>query len=834
MPGVLSSNSGSHHHRATTKTTHKAYKPRFTSKNALRDRSKGRVESAERGHRKTPHQQVMSKFDKKNQAKQRRLARQETHDRARSIFNGKDGAARVVAVVPLSSDIDASVAIEKLNASLEIGHQPHMPKDCFTVDRFKQKLHYVPVARDISAAMDACRVADYVLCLLSAKEEVDELGELMLKSIETQGVSNIYTAATDLNTVEPPKKRPQILASLKSFICHFFADQQKVFSLDSTQECQNVVRSLCTSTPKGIRWRSDRSWMLVEEMTTNGKAKSGDTCDLTLVGVVRGRNLKADRLVRLNDMTDVQISHITAAPRSRPHGDGQMTVDEEPAETLDAATDDRDNLDELAPEDVVVMDGEEGDLVSMAPTERKSVLLDDEIEATVPVDDEAEETQQPKRVPKGTSKYQAAWYIGDEADYDSDFESENGDEESAPAGREVDMDAAPDLVPAGPSAHADAMDGVSTVGGDHDDAEEQGDLEAYRSAKRSARAADDDRQFPDEIELPPNVIARERLARYRGLRSARTSPWATVDDKPYEPADWARLLDIADARGARARFTNEALAGGVPAGRRVAVHLSNVPADVASAAEARLMQTPAGGPPCTLFSLLRHEHKCTAMHAALSIPRDFPRALRNKEEIIAQVGPRRLAIRATFTTPGATPNDVHKVARWVWPGDSVVVSWTGPVAWGALPVVFFAAAEAPKDDASESEPALPVEQRPLALLGAGTLMHPSTGRILAKRAVLTGQPYALHARQTHVRHMFFNTADVAYFSALPLWSTRGKRGAFKESLGTHGHFKAAFDGRLNAQEAVAVSLWKRVWPRPARAIGAVPAVLEAPDEEMQL
>jgi len=65
--------------------------------------------------------------------------------------------------------------------------------------------------------------------------------------------------------------------------------------------------------------------------------------------------------------------------------------------------------------------------------------------------------------------------------------------------------------------------------------------------------------------------------------------------------------------------------------------------------------------------------------------------------------------------------------------------------------------------------------------------------------------------------MFFNREDVEWFKALQLWTKRGRSGYIKESLGTHGYFKATFDGKINPQDAVGVSLYKRVWPRGARA-----------------
>ena len=76
-------------------------------------------------------------------------------------------------------------------------------------------------------------------------------------------------------------------------------------------------------------------------------------------------------------------------------------------------------------------------------------------------------------------------------------------------------------------------------------------------------------------------------------------------------------------------------------------------------------------------------------------------------------------------------------------------------------------------------------------------------------------PAVLGSSQT-----IFNDGDVRWFKSLPLWTRRGRSGFIKESLGTHGYFKATFDGKINPMDAVAVSLYKRVWPRPARAWNA--------------
>ncbi len=96
-----------------------------------------------------------------------------------------------------------------------------------------------------------------------------------------------------------------------------------------------------------------------------------------------------------------------------------------------------------------------------------------------------------------------------------------------------------------------------------DDAQQ---LEAYRARKRDE--ATDDMEFPDEIELHPQVLARERLVRYRGLKSLRSSTWQEDEDRDHEPEEWRRLLQIPDYQASRIRAAREALVGGVAPGTR--------------------------------------------------------------------------------------------------------------------------------------------------------------------------------------------------------------------------------------------------------------------------
>jgi len=567
--------------------------------------------------------------------------------------------------------------------------------------------------------------------------------------------------------------------------------------------------------------------MLAEDVQWPQLASGAEVTDLVVTGVVRGKTLRADRLLQVGDWGAFQISKIVAAPLEQ-HKKGKgnmMAVDGASDEVLvDQPTEDQDNLDELAPEEVI-MDDFDHDARSTMTASRKGVLLDDH--HYFEDDEEDEETpQQPNRLPKGTSKYQAAWYLGDMSDSGSDMEDALLDDD---ADDMLSVTSSP-----GPANPADGLEGLaprpsaattyaaseypqSELFVDAPADQLASDLATFREARTLAR---EDLQFPDEIELHPNASARERLARYRGLKSLRTSVWDTAEDVAHAPRDWPRLLEIRDYAGARARVLRDALAagggGGATPGLRVAVHLRGVPTKLLpldgafDAARAR---------PLPIFALLRHEHKRTCANYSVTLDAAaHPLPLKFKDEVVVQCGPRRFVANPLFSQAGNTPNDVHKFERFLHPGRSAVASFTAPLTWGSAPVLFFKRSTAPAEhgDAMETDDDQGA-QATLTLIGTGTTLPPSSTRVIAKRIVLTGEPYKINRRVVTVRHMFFSPEDVAYFGALQLWTNRGRGGTVKESLGTHGYFKAMFDGQIGMQDAVGVSLYKRVWPRAAGA-----------------
>lgn len=99
-------------------------------------------------------------------------------------------------MIPLTTDVDPDIAVKSLNESVEVKEEDLKCYDGMVkvfVERFKQNVAFCAVKRDLLAVLEVCRAADFVVLVVSAKEEVDAYGELILRSIEGQGISNVVT-----------------------------------------------------------------------------------------------------------------------------------------------------------------------------------------------------------------------------------------------------------------------------------------------------------------------------------------------------------------------------------------------------------------------------------------------------------------------------------------------------------------------------------------------------------------------------------------------------------------------------------------------------------------
>ena len=156
------------------------------------------------------------------------------------------------------------------------------------------------------------------------------------------------------------------------------------------------------------------------------------------------------------------------------------------------------------------------------------------------------------------SSYQADWLVGDEGEWneDDDEEGENGGEEGegeANEMQEISGEGAPAITEEEEvvGVDEDDMDDGMSFGGSMLESVLGGPPTKSFSANRTKQQlADDDLEFPDEMDTPDDVAARVRFARYRALLSFRSSPWHPKENLPI---DYSRIFQFENFSGAQRR-----------------------------------------------------------------------------------------------------------------------------------------------------------------------------------------------------------------------------------------------------------------------------------------
>ena len=682
------------------------------------------------------------------------------------------------------------------------------------------------------ACLDAIAVADLLLVLLpihtlsSDTDAVSLAAMTVLPCLKAQGLPpcigalvNVNAMATDgaAATHLPPASIARARSVAKAagediLAAALGVPQPRCLPADAGTECNEFVRQLGGMKLAPPVWRQLRPYLLAEQLEYVQAVDGGESGSLVVMGHLRGASLSADQLVHLPLHGEFRITRITAAPPATASAaaangmevDGGAAAGEVVLSVPLEAT--RESLQrEHVPDPLA---GEQ-----TWPTD------EDMADAAASVKARVQAAQEPvrrlARRPKGWSDYQAAW-IKDDDEEEADAEEEDEEEEavmqnggrSAPsAGPATDGVVHMDDGDAAPADTAVASDGDSDddsfLGEDEMTQDEalaaaRHDSERRLALRRAAEATEaaGQAEFPDEVDVPLEQRASVRFARYRGLKSFRSSAW-----DPYEslPPDYARIFAFQNL----ARTRRRALAGPpagqgatrVEVGTRVCVHLEGVSPDAAAALLAAWHTRP-----LVALGLLQHEAKLSVLHAAVGQATGYGGPpVRSKVPLTWRCGFR------VFTAPCCIfsqdgNGDKFKYERFLPPsGAGVVASCFGPITYGPAPVLLFTHGTT-------------CEQQ-CVLVATGSLRPVDPERVVVKRAILTGFPHKVHKRKAVVRFMFHCPEDVRWFKPLEVWTKYGRHGRIREALGTHGSMKCAFDGVLQQRDTVCVSLYKRVFPK---------------------
>ncbi|SMN22676.1 similar to Saccharomyces cerevisiae YDL060W TSR1 Protein required for processing of 20S pre-rRNA in the cytoplasm [Maudiozyma saulgeensis] len=779
-----------HSHRSAFGKNHKSFKSKHASKGALKRLFKGKVE---RDPINGKTLKTVSKDQRKNKLKQIRAVKIQESVENRKLFEGSNGASKIITVIPLTPDVDATAIVQgllrssdldmnELLVSKESGNIPSI-RD-YNIKKFKSKLKViVPDMSNFLHILDCAKVADFVIFGLSGTSEVDEeFGEQIVRALELQGISSVMGVVTNLSAVHPKEKfQLDVKQSLESYFKHFFPNEEKIYNLEKLSDSLNALRQLCQRMPRPVTWRDQRGYLVADSIDFHpGTDENGD---LVISGTVRGVGFDANRLIHIPDLGDFQLSGIekisSSSRTKKPKSDDP--IDGLDLETQFASDELRDTLDIYAPGNINAEYSDESDFEY---DDLKTARFDDG--GFLPG---AKEEARNVKVPKGTSDYQAKWYLDDvvengTTDENDEDEDDMIDDDDDSEGIQRDNDI---QIESENSDLEDAQDDEVFV--DLSPEEEERQLKEYRELEK------EDREFPDEMELHPNDSGIERLKRYRGLKNLYNCVWNVDEKDPQCPEEWKRVLRVGNYKNTSNRLLKEAkLKAQVVAGDRIVLHINFPQHLLEKIVDPSQMLF-------AVYGLLYHEHKHAIVNFSLKRWEEYDRPVPAKEPIIVQYGVRRYTIHPLFSGTTNTPNNVHKFEKFLHPETLSVATCIAPVDFTQSPAIFF------KPNANDA--------KGIELIGQGTFLNADHTRVLAKRAILTGHPFRFHKSVVTVRYMFFNSEDVEWFKSIPLFTKSGRTGFIKESLGTHGYFKATFDAKLSAQDVVAMSLYKRMWPLPS-------------------
>ena len=672
------------------------------------------------------------------------------------LFSGRNAVKKICVWVPLCEDVASKdVEIEGL----------------IRIER-ENKSDYEFVLQ----VLDACQVADIVVFGISSITDVDKLGMTVLSCLRAQGMPSSVAFAHNFDKVIP-KKQNDVKRSLLAFMVQELGTDNGVRLFTESQMMTRHIQNLI---PSRIHWREMRPYMLADQINY-----VPETQTLLVEGTNRGQGFNVNHLVHLKTLGDFQLDRIEIVPRH----DGEM-------EHFLAPNEEQEKLEhQLEPDP---MDGEQ-----TWPTEEEVASGEARMEAML-----REEAAEAKRkVPRGTSSYQAAW-IADEFDGEEEVEYEE-EMDHGVVDEEMEEEAASD---ANNSAFSEVdMDERQTHNDSDDDSitpeEELRQLEEWRELKRQEQ---EEMEFPDEVDTPIDMAARVRFQKYRGLKSFKTSSW-----DPYEnlPLDYARIYQFENFDRMRRQLLNdleenEDVSLCAQVAQRVRLHIRAVPAIVEDLIKVN--------PVVSVFGLFPHEQRMSVVNMTCQRPlsprvtddedleEDQP-IIKSKDAMMIQCGFRRYLNRPIYSqySLGKQAGRLFKYETFLFPGATCMATVFGPVQYPPAPVLYFT----PPD----------TETGDFRLIATGSLHSVDPTRLVIKRRVLTGKPARIH-KSSHnhtavIKFMFFNDKDVDYFRPIELRTKMGRRGHIIDSIGTHGTMKCRFDRGLKSMDTVCLNLYKRVYPK---------------------
>jgi pre-rRNA-processing protein TSR1 len=292
----------------------------------------------------------------------------------------------------------------------------------------------------------------------------------------------------------------------------------------------------------------------------------------------------------------------------------------------------------------------------------------------------------------------------------------------------------------------------------------------------------EDMEFPDEVDTPLDMPARERFSKYRGLANMSQGTWDPDEDLPREYANIFNIDNIKNLYKLAVRKAHEE--GMKIYGSYVKITLKNFNNDD--------LKYLSNDTPLILSTLLQHERKLCVMHYKICLNIEYLEPVFPKQAMETQVGFRRILTRPIYSSEINVKSDKLRKEKYLEKEKFYTATVYSQLTYQNSPVLFF---------------------RNGKIVASGSVLESDCKKIILKRIILTGYPVKMKKKKAVVRYMFLNPSDINYFKPIQLSTKHGLKGHITESLGTHGYMKCIFSDHIKANDTVCMNLYKRVFPK---------------------
>lgn len=755
----------------------KAHKQRFASKHTLADKSKGRqVHSGQASVKAGTSAHVKERSRQASAALRAKRANAALEQRR---LGSADGFPRIVGVVPANESGNTEEIVQgfckSLNVEFSGSERP------FSVVSKEKKSFFTFICEkncNDQDCVDVAKVSDFLVLTLDCSQAVQNtIRELqdtrdfaegddgtvsiattwfsdvglcitdytrdLVAAVNSQGAPSVVVVIQNLHTF-PDRQRQKVLKIHQRYFSSVLSDTTKIVSVIDENDYTSILRHIQVSKVRALKWRDQHPYMVVED-----KSYNGETQELTISGYLRGMPLSATQLVHLTNYGTYQVARIEEVLK-----DGGIRL-------IEAS--------------------EEEQRESLQQVQANSTLEDDDrpTDADVLYQQELERTRK-IRVPAGVSSDQAAWYDT----------AENAVEEDAPQLEHVVMDDEDAYAGDAMSYRTTQTDVDFLKAEDVIRLERMTFEEKMMEMEKLKELSEEEAWNPDMVDTPVNLPARQRFAKYRGMKSFHTGKWDPAENLPAQYAYVYKLQGYSRIRESAIEACEEGMSD---VGMHIAVTLVNVPQSVAENVDSCLL---------IASGQLQHEQKWSVLHFQVQRASDLDEPIKSKTPMLAHIGFRKFYVSPLFSD--ISSGDRSKFARFFHEGDKFrMASFFGPISYSPCPLLLF---QVP----SLEEQA---EGNPLRLACFGGALPPNPDTLLLKRTVLTGRVAVIHKKQIVVKYMFFNDEDIKWFQPVDLYTKFGRRGKITKAVGTHGLFKAVLNDQVMQHDVVCMDLYKRVFPK---------------------